>query len=134
MRGELARYLESDPEHVSDALAWWYKHKNAYPHLHWMVLDYLSIPGMFLILNTCNFSSPLIFLATSVDIERTFSQGRILLSHVHNRLSVQSTRVLLCLGTWSEMGYVKDKDVRATTILPEVSDDESDLAEDWDAI
>ena len=134
LHGELDNFLSTDPKHVTDALAWWYAHKDEYLRLHRMALDYLSIPGMFLILNTCNFSSPLIFLATSVDVERTFSQGRILLSHVRNRLSVQSTRALLCLGTWSEMGYVKDKDVRATTILPEVSDDESDLAEDWDAI
>lgn len=33
------------------------------------------------------------------------------------------------------MGYVKDKDVKAATILPEVgSDDEEDLRDDWDAI
>ena len=74
---------------------------------------------------------------TSVDVEPTFSQGRLLLSHVRNRLSVQSTRVLrlLCLGVWSLMGYVKDKDLQAAMVLPEVgSDEESDLADDWDAI
>ncbi|KIJ91128.1 hypothetical protein K443DRAFT_38242, partial [Laccaria amethystina LaAM-08-1] len=65
-----------------------------YPHLHWMPLDYLSIP------------------ATSVDVERTFSQGRLLLSHICNRLCVQSTWALLHLGIWSKMGYVKDKDVK----------------------
>jgi hypothetical protein len=77
----------------------------------------------------------MIFLATSVDVERTFSQGRLLLSHVRNRLSVQSTRALLCLGVWSLMGYVKDMDVKAATVLPEVGeDDEYDLPYDWDAI
>jgi len=82
-----------------------------------MALDYLSIP------------------ATSVDVERTFSQGRLLLSHIRNRLSVQSTRALLCLGDWSLMGYVKDKDLKAATVLPEVgSDEEDDLADNWDAI
>ena len=33
------------------------------------------------------------------------------------------------------MGYMKDKDLKAATVLPEVgSDEESDLADDWDAI
>lgn len=33
------------------------------------------------------------------------------------------------------MGYVKDKDVKAVTVLPEVGpNEEEDLAEDWDAI
>ena len=31
------------------------------------------------------------FLATSVDVERVFSKGRLVLSHVRNGLSVQST-------------------------------------------
>lgn len=74
------------------------------------------------------------FTATSVDVERTFSQGRLLLSHIRNRLSVQSTRALLCLGVWSLMGYVKDKDLKAATVLPEADSNEKDLAYDWDAI
>ena len=42
---------------------------------------------------------------------------------------------LLCLGIWSELGYVKDKDVKAATVLPEVdSDDEDELDDNWDAI
>jgi hypothetical protein len=33
------------------------------------------------------------------------------------------------------MGYVKDKDVKAATVLPEVgSDEEEVLSDDWDAI
>ena len=31
------------------------------------------------------------------------------------------------------MGYVKDKDIKLSTMLPEV-DKEEDLSEDWDAI
>lgn len=74
------------------------------------------------------------FPATSVDVERTFSQGRLVLSHVRSRLSVQSTRALLCLGVWSLMGYVKDSDIEAAAILPEVDGEEEALANDWDDI
>jgi hypothetical protein len=71
--------------------------------------------------------------ATSIDVERVFSQGRLLLSHVRSRLSVHSTRALLCLGEWSELDFVKDSDIRAG-LTKEEGDDETGLAEDWDAI
>ncbi|KAF8221571.1 hypothetical protein L208DRAFT_1327237 [Tricholoma matsutake] len=70
-------------------------------------------------------------LATSINVECVFSKGRILLSHLCSRLSVQSTCALMCLGVWSKMGYVKDPDVKSATILPEV-DGEEELAENWD--
>ena len=73
-------------------------------------------------------------LATSVNVECVFSKGRILLSHLRSRLSVQSTRALMCLGVWSRMGYVKDTDVKSATILPEVDGEEEELAENWDRI
>jgi hypothetical protein len=72
--------------------------------------------------------------ATSVHVERVFSQGRILLSHIRSRLSVQSTRALMCLGVWSLMGYVKDTDMKPTAILPEVIGDEEELKDGWDDI
>ena len=137
LRGELDRYLSTDPKHVTDALAWWYEHKHVYPRLYWMAMDYLSIPGMFLSppLEKKLMVSLIIFSSISVDVEWTFSQGQLLLSHIHNQLSVQSTQVLLCLRVWSLMGYVKDKDLKAVTILPEVGSDEEDqLANDWDTI
>ncbi|KZV99873.1 hypothetical protein EXIGLDRAFT_572679, partial [Exidia glandulosa HHB12029] len=64
-----------------------------YPRLSRMALDYLSIP------------------ATSVDVERTFSKGRTLLSHIRNRLSAQSTRALLCLNSWIPLNIVKTSDI-----------------------
>jgi hypothetical protein len=72
--------------------------------------------------------------ATSVDVERTFSQGRLILSHVRSRLSVQSTRALLCLGGWSKMGLVEDDDVKSAARLPEVDGEEEELSLDWDAL
>jgi hypothetical protein len=40
----------------------------------------------------------------------------------------------MCLGHWSRLGYVKDKDVLAVTVLPEVEGDEDELRDGWDAI
>lgn len=53
---------------------------------------------------------------------------------MRNRLSVQSIRALLCLGVWSLKGYVKDEDVRAAAILPEVDGEEEELPMDWDSL
>jgi len=32
------------------------------------------------------------------------------------------------------MGYVKDSDVKAVTVLPEVDGEEEELADDWDLL
>jgi hypothetical protein len=74
------------------------------------------------------------FTATSINVEHIFSKGQILLSHLHSCLSVQSTHALMCVGVWSLMGYVKDNDVKAVSVLPEVDGDEEELEEDWDMI
>ena len=70
----------------------------------------------------------------SVDVERIFSRGRLLLSHVRSRLSVQTTRALLCLGGWSLLGLVKDKDVTTVTCKPDLEGEEQELEEGWDDI
>lgn len=67
-------------------------------------------------------------------MERIFSRGRLILSHVRSRLSVQSTRALMCVGLWSLKGWVKDEDVLAVARLPEVVEEEEPLEEGWDAI
>jgi hypothetical protein len=77
-----------------------------------------------------------ILLATSVGVERIFSKGRLLLSHIRNRLSVQSTRALMCLGVWSLQGYVRDNDINVVTALEELVGEErmDELSADWDVI
>ena len=53
-------------------------------------------------------------------MERLFSRGHLLLSHTPSRLSAQTTRALLCLGSWSLAGLVKDDDVKAVAVLDDV--------------
>ncbi|KAH9011278.1 hypothetical protein EDB85DRAFT_1878859, partial [Lactarius pseudohatsudake] len=72
--------------------------------------------------------------ATSIDVECMFSQGWLLLSHVRSRLLVQSTRALLCVGTWSELGLIKDSDIKGCLGLDEVCGEEEELTKDWDTI
>lgn len=75
-------------------------------------------------------------LATSVDVERVFSRGRLLLTHTRSRLSAQTTCCLLCLGSWSTLGLIKDTDIKASATLPELDGDEIDveMPAGWDNI
>lgn len=73
-----------------------------------------------------DFSDSLV--ATSVDVERIFSKGRILLSHLCNGLEPSTVCSLLCLGEWIEAGIVTDKDlVAAVNGLDDLID-----ADSWD--
>jgi len=72
--------------------------------------------------------------ATSVDVECTFSHSQLLLPHVHNHLSAQSTRALLCLGSWSLIGLIKDSDVTSVAMMEDVDGNDQELKEGWDKI
>ena len=59
----------------------------------------------------------------------------MVLPHLHNRLSAQSTRALLCLGQWNKLGLVKDNDLHnVTSGEPESDQDDVELPEGWDKI
>jgi hypothetical protein len=60
----------------------------------------------------------------SVAVEHVFSKGRLLISHVRNRLSAQSTCALLCLGYWNKLNLVKLDDLKAAASLPDAKNDE----------
>ena len=71
----------------------------------------------------------------SIDVERLFSRGRLLLSHIRSRLSAQSTCALLCLGAWSKCNLVMDDDVKKVTELQDVEGKwEVQLEDGWDHI
>lgn len=46
---EVDQYLSLDVEHVTDPLAWWHAQRGMYPQLSHMALNYLSIPGKFIL-------------------------------------------------------------------------------------
>ena len=46
---EVEEYLHKPVENVMDPLKWWVANRHVYPNLYHMALDYLSIPGKFLI-------------------------------------------------------------------------------------
>jgi hypothetical protein len=44
-------------------------------------------------------------------------------------------RALLCLGSWSLLGLMKDKDVLNVAVMPDVEgDEEIELEKGWDSI
>lgn len=51
LHDELVVFLSTDPEFVYDVIAWWYEKRTTYPCLSQMALDYLTLPGKFLIIS-----------------------------------------------------------------------------------
>ena len=66
-------------------------------------------------------------------VEQVFSKGRLVLSHIQNCLSAQSTHALLCLA-WSKLGYVDLDDLNAAASLPDVGLDETWSDEEWNIV
>lgn len=136
LKDELARYLSTDPEYTDDVLMWWHDHEHQYPKLSRMALDFLSIPGTLVAPSDVCIPTNKCTAATSVSVERVFSIGRLLLSHVRSRMSGQTTRALLCLKSWSEAGMVHPSDAKKVARLSEVEGDDTDyeMEEGWDRI
>ena len=140
---ELKVYLEAPPVKIKPdgVISWWYENMGRFPHLSRMALDHLTIPGKLSALYPAEILT--VSPATSVNVERVFSQGRILLSHVRNRLAAQSTRAVLCLGSWSlledmnvGLKVIHEDDVLSVTKKPELPEEETvqELKEGWDKI
>ena len=73
--------------------------------------------------------------ATSVDVEHIFSHSHLILSHIRSQLSAQSIHALLCVGSWSLLGLVKDSDVLAVSAMKDLEgNDEIDLKDGWNSI
>jgi hypothetical protein len=77
----------------------------------------------------------IVLLATSVDVKHIFSCGQLILSHIHNWLSAQSTRALLCLRLQSLLGMVRDEDMLQVALLNDMEgEEELELYDGWDVI
>ncbi|TFK78832.1 hypothetical protein K466DRAFT_454343, partial [Polyporus arcularius HHB13444] len=88
---ELDRFLAAPTEPCPDPVKYW--HDRVAPSPGIARMGYTTIP------------------ATTVDVERTFSKGRLVLSHVRNRLNAQTTCALLCVGEWSRLDLVHTDDL-----------------------
>jgi hypothetical protein len=76
--------------------------------------------------------------ATSTEVERVFLHGHLLLSHIRNQLSSQSTRAVLCLGYWNQLGLVEDEDILQVTMMEEEARNDPngivEIEDGWDDI
>ena len=96
----------------------------------WHVIIYrfqVSQPTSLLVINY------LLFLVTTVDVEQVFSQGWLVLSHIHSHLSIQSTHALLCLRAWCQLRLVNGHDLNLV-LGEEVIGEEEELPSGWDTI
>lgn len=87
---------------------------------------------------SCGANTPLSPTATSVDVERTFSRGCRLLTHVHSHLGAQTMHATLCLGDWVCWDLVSSKDICTVVWMDEVTADAAEndyeMEDGWDCI
>ena len=87
---------------VSDGLSWWTAIAQTKHPLAPMALDFLSAPGKNLIFSCHNDSDHHTILATSTDVERSFSRGGLTVSKMRHSLSDESTRAATVLSSWCD--------------------------------
>lgn len=106
---ELDQYLLDSRVTTEDPLAWWLANSAVYPTLWRMARDMHIVPGMSPL--SFIYSMLMLLSATSVSVERSFSRGRILLSHLRNRLRANTVRALMSFGDWCRQDLVDDADM-----------------------
>ncbi|KIJ47636.1 hypothetical protein M422DRAFT_163711, partial [Sphaerobolus stellatus SS14] len=85
-KDELDQYLSTPPDTTcADPIAYWNARLASGSQLAQMGLDILSIP------------------ATSVDVERAFSRGRLMVSRLRHSLNDTTTRNGTVLGSWATL-------------------------------
>jgi hypothetical protein len=85
-----------------DPLMWW--HAIGESPLARMAIDFLSAPSRLCYsFPGCTSNLIVSHLASSCDVERGFSQGRLTVSKLHHSLSDESTRAATVLHVWSEI-------------------------------
>ena len=73
----------------------------------------------------------LLLPSQSVSLRRCMMEFLVIVTEM---LSVQLTRALLCVGSWSLLSLVKDEDVLSAARLADIDEDIDDLCVGWDAV
>lgn len=84
-------------------LQWWEARAKECPHLASMAIAYLSAP------------------ASSVDAERAFSSGRLMVNHLQHNMSSDSFRAQVAIGSWARAGQLPDYPALYTALKDGVS-------------
>jgi hypothetical protein len=88
-----------------DPILFWEGMSSAGSPLSRMALNFLSIPGRYVLSIRCFFADQLP-VATSTDVERAFSKGGLTVSRFRHSLSDASTRASTVLGSWAVLDEV----------------------------
>lgn len=106
-------------------------------------LDYLSAPGAWIIptgILIVSITLPHSLLATSIDVERAFSLGGLVITKHRNRLSEESARTSIVLASWlKNPEFCAEKEMREKLVTmwkreKAAKEDGTDDVEDMDVI
>jgi hypothetical protein len=81
-------YLIAPPMKISNPITWWREHQTNYPKLAQMAFDLLSIPAM------------------SAECERVFSQAKLVVNDMRNRMTDDTIDAIQCLKNWTSQGAI----------------------------
>ena len=98
-----------------------------------MARDYHTVPGMFYHFYFDNCADQYLS-ASTVAVECIFSKCYLIITHICNCLSAQSTWALMCLRAWSSAEYVFPTDLTYTASLPEPKEDDIWSDDNWEVI
>lgn len=110
---ELDRYLADSLVPTEDPLEWWKMNWKVYPNLAKLAISVHLAMGTWSLSLLSSISPLTYFVASSVSVERTFSRGRILISHLCNQLRPGTIQALMCFGDWSRLDLFKPAELVA---------------------
>lgn len=98
-------YISSPPiPTVSCPVTYWYALEQTGDPLAQMALHFLTCPGKFSLTVLLHFLMHI--QATSTDVERAFSRGRLTVSRTRHNLSDETTRASTVLSSWYKQDYL----------------------------
>jgi hypothetical protein len=113
---ELRNYLNEPTQSfdgVEDVVRWWQMRQETFPNLSKMACNYASVPGMKTSIDI--FYVLQCVIASTVEVERTFSRGRVLLGHLRNRISAETTSRTMDLKAWWDAGIIDISEIVVTS-------------------
>ncbi|CAE6466018.1 unnamed protein product [Rhizoctonia solani] len=89
-------------------VSYWNDQLEGRPRLSRMVLGYFTAPGESLTVVACVTMAIDILLASSVDTERAFRDGRLMTNHLQHQMSSRTSQSQMAIGPWFSIPLISN--------------------------
>lgn len=119
---ELERYLKDSLVPTENPLDWWTRSIPTYRSWPFRFTQlWVHTHQVFFLCIILIFGS-----ASTVSVERSFSRGRLLISHLRNRLRSNTIQALMCFGDWSRLNLFTPAELISMLKEDDNEDDEDE--------